>query len=117
MMEQYLVSDRSNHIVKPLTWHEFLHGIPLRIAHHGYWDVVKLDRSGKGHGTIFNNTKGNWTSLEDRCGDFFTNKVLVTDAVTPSVAAKIQRKMKSLKYVILLHKMKGTLRKYHMPRR
>ena len=74
LMEQYIVNNHTDVPKKFKVWHERSHGMTLKIAHHNMFDVVKSDRAPHRRKKLFNNIKGNWTGLEERCGAVFARK-------------------------------------------
>ena len=68
LMEQYIQNNRTDVPKEFKVWHERSHGMKLMIAHHNMYDVVKAEKAPKNRKRFYNQVKGNWTGLEERCG-------------------------------------------------
>lgn len=80
LMEQYLVNKNNSSTSesvedeipkKPIVWHERSNGLTLKIAHHGFYDVIKSEKAAHRFHAHLNRVKGEWPGLEERCGALF----------------------------------------------
>lgn len=76
LMEQYIVNNYTDVPTKSIVWHERSHGMPLMIAHHRMFDVVRAEFAPAKRINLYKKLlEGNSTGLEERCRAVFERKV------------------------------------------